>query len=146
VSGRQRAALIVAAVVVVVAAFVIIGSGDDDNSATVSTQSSTQTAGGSGGTPATTTTPARPEVTRIVVKDGKPVGGITKISVKHNDQVRFTVTSDVADEVHLHGYDIAKDVDAGGSVTFSFKAKLEGVFEAELEDRKEQILSLEVSP
>jgi hypothetical protein len=138
VPGRQRAFLLLAAVAVVVVAVIIASSGGDDKGA-----GKTATPASSG---SSTTTPARPEVTKIVIKDGKPVGGVTKLSVKHNDQVRFTVVSDVADEVHLHGYDIAKDVKAGGSVTFSFKAKDEGVFEAELESRKEQILSLEVSP
>ena len=46
----------------------------------------------------------------------------------------------------MHGYDIAKDVPAGGSVRFGFPAKLEGVFEVELEDREEQIAELRVSP
>ena len=54
--------------------------------------------------------------------------------------------SDVADEVHMHGYDIVKDVKPGGSVTFDFPATIEGVFEAELEGRKEQILELTVNP
>ena len=39
-----------------------------------------------------------------------------------------------------------KDVEAGGSVSFDFPATIEGVFEAELESRKEQILELTVNP
>ncbi len=54
--------------------------------------------------------------------------------------------SDVSDEVHMHGYDIMKDVKAGGSVSFDFPATIEGVFEAELEGRKEQIIELTVNP
>jgi hypothetical protein len=46
----------------------------------------------------------------------------------------------------VHGYDIPKDVEAGGQVSFSFPAKLEGVFEVELESRKEQIAELRVNP
>ena len=60
--------------------------------------------------------------------------------------MRFKVESAVADEVHMHGYDIGKDVKAGGTVTFDFPATLEGVFEAELESRKEQILELTGQP
>jgi hypothetical protein len=86
------------------------------------------------------------QITTIVVKGGKPVGGIQEISVNEGEPVRFKVESDVSDEVHLHGYDIAKDVEAGGSVTFDFQATLEGVFEAELEGRTEQILELRVGP
>ena len=85
-------------------------------------------------------------VTTIVVKNGKPVGGVAQLTYNDGEQVRFKVESDVSDEVHMHGYDIMKDVEAGGSVSFDFPATIEGVFEAELEDRKEQILELTVNP
>ncbi len=86
------------------------------------------------------------KVTTIVIKNGKPVGGIAQLTYNEGEQVRFKVDSDVSDEVHMHGYDIMKDVKAGGSVTFDFPATIEGVFEAELEGRKEQILELTVNP
>ena len=85
-------------------------------------------------------------VTTIVVKNGKPVGGIAELIYNEGERVRFKVDSDVSDEVHMHGYDIMKDVKAGGSVSFDVPATLEGVFEAELEDHKEQILQLTVNP
>jgi hypothetical protein len=87
-----------------------------------------------------------PAVTTIVIKHGKPVGGIADLTYNEGEQVRFKVDSDVSDEVHIHGYDIMKDVKAGGSVSFDFPATIEGVFEAELEGRKEQILELTVNP
>jgi heme/copper-type cytochrome/quinol oxidase subunit 2 len=86
------------------------------------------------------------KVTTIVIKHGKPVGGIADLTYNKGEQVRFKVDSDVSDEVHMHGYDIMKDVTAGGSVSFDFPATIEGVFEAELEGRKEQILELTVNP
>jgi hypothetical protein len=86
------------------------------------------------------------KVTTIVIKHGKPVGGIADLTYNKGEQVRFKVDSDVSDEVHMHGYDIMKDVKAGGSVSFDFPASIEGVFEAELEGRKEQILELTVNP
>lgn len=85
-------------------------------------------------------------VTTIVIKHGKPVGGIVHLTYNKGEDVRFKVDSDVSDEVHMHGYDIMKDVKAGGSVSFDFPATIEGVFEAELEGRKEQILELTVNP
>lgn len=96
---------------------------------------------GSGDTSATTK-----GVTTIVVKNGKPVGGIQQLTYNKGERVRFKVDSDVSDEVHMHGYDIMEDVKAGGSVSFDFPATIEGVFEAELEGRKEQILELTVNP
>ncbi|MFL5885637.1 MAG: hypothetical protein ACJ77M_11245 [Thermoleophilaceae bacterium] len=85
-------------------------------------------------------------VTHIEVKGGKPVGGIKKITVNKNDPVRFTVASDVADEIHVHGYDFHKDVKKGGTITFDFPAKIDGTFVIELESRSEQIASLQVEP
>ncbi len=85
-------------------------------------------------------------VTTIVIQHGEPVGGIAHLTYNEGERVRFKVDSDVSDEVHMHGYDIMKDVEAGGSVSFDFPATLEGVFEAELEGRKEQILELTVNP
>ena len=73
-------------------------------------------------------------------------GGVQKLEYKKGDRIQFTVTSDVADEIHVHGYDLKKDVPAGGTVRFSFPASIEGVFEAELEGRKEQIAQLTVNP
>jgi len=86
------------------------------------------------------------KVPTIVIKNGEPVGGIVDLTYNKGERIHFVVDSDVSDEVHVHGYDIMKDVKAGGSVTFDFPATIEGVFEAELEDRKEQIVELTVNP
>jgi len=91
-------------------------------------------------------TNASGKVPTIVIKHGKPVGGIRDLTYNKGEQIHFVVDSDVSDEVHMHGYDIMKDVKAGGSVSFDFPASIEGVFEAELEGRKEQIIELTVNP
>jgi hypothetical protein len=92
------------------------------------------------------TTNSSGKVPTIVIKHGRPVGGIRDLTYNKGEQIHFIVDSDVSDEVHMHGYDIMKDVEAGGSVSFDFPASIEGVFEAELEDRKEQIIELTVNP
>lgn len=93
-----------------------------------------------------TTSNAGGKVPTVVIKDGEPVGGIRNLTYNKGERIHFVVDSDVSDEVHMHGYDIMKDVKAGGSVSFDFPATIEGVFEAELEDRKEQIIELTVNP
>jgi len=85
-------------------------------------------------------------VPTIVVKNGEPVGGVQELEYNAGDQIRFEVDSDVADEIHVHGYDLMKDVPVGGTVSFSFPAEIEGIFEVELEGRKEQIAELRVNP
>lgn len=97
-------------------------------------------------TEAAPTTSAEPEVLTIQVVDEKPVGGVAKLKVKKGDQIHFIVESDSKQEVHLHGYDVAKDVDPGEPAEFDLKATIEGVFEAELEDPGVQILKLTVEP
>jgi hypothetical protein len=82
----------------------------------------------------------------IVIRNGEPVGGIEELEYSAGDEIRFQVESDVADEVHVHGYDLMEDVSAGGEVAFDFAAEIEGIFEVELEGRKEQIAELRVNP
>ncbi len=97
-------------------------------------------------TPVTTTPkPATPAAPVVLVRGGKPSGGVKKLSFKGGDEIRFSVSSDVADEVHVHGYDLMKDVKAGGTVSFAFKGDIEGVFEVELEGAGVQIASLKVA-
>jgi hypothetical protein len=56
------------------------------------------------------------------------------------------VSSDTADEVHVHGYDLKKDVAAGGTVSFAFRADIDGIFEVELENSGIQLAQLRVDP
>jgi hypothetical protein len=128
-----------AAIVVAAVLFVVLQSGDGDDGA--SDKAGTSVAAEKGGRKA-----APAKVPRIVIENGEPVGGIEELSYEKGDQIHFRVESDVADEVHVHGYDLAKDVEAGGTVSFDFPATIEGVFEAELEERKEQIAELRVNP
>lgn len=116
----KRLALIAAMLVIAVAAFVVLKPGDKKDTTGTTTQ--------------------------IKVVNGKPVGGVKEIDVNKGDPVRFTISSDVSDEIHVHGYDFMKDVKAGGKVSFSFPAKIDGEFEIELEGRGEQIAQLVVNP
>ena len=121
--------LVLAAAIIL---FIVLKGGGDDSNGTSDT-----TAGGNG---------VKSAIPTIVVKGGKPVGGIRELDYTKGDEVRFRVKSDVSDEVHVHGYDLMKDVAPGHPVSFDFAASLEGVFEAELEGRKEQIIELRVNP
>jgi len=148
-STGARLGILAGIIVVAVAALVIAGgSGDDnkDSASTTTTQSSTTGTTADTSTSTTTTAPAGPPTYRVTVKNAKPVGGIEAIKVNKGDEVRLVVKSDTADEIHIHGYDLKQDVEAGGSVAFKFKATIDGAFEIELEDHKEQIAELTVEP
>jgi len=132
------------------------GTSTGSTSTEDSTTGSTTDDNGSGGggsdddagseTGTTQTQPAAPAVRTVRVVNGQPQGGVSRLEYKKGDRVRFKVQSDVADEIHVHGYDLMKDVTAGGSVSFSFTASIEGRFEIELEDAGTQIAELEVKP
>ncbi len=57
-----------------------------------------------------------------------------RFEVARHDIVEITVTSDVAEEVHVHGYNIRHEVVAGNNDPLRFTADIPGVFEVELED------------
>ena len=127
-SRNQRIGLLVAAVAVLVVVFVIAKSGGSDDNSTSST---------TGGSAAVQT---------VEVKNAKPVGGIKVLKFNKGGTIRFKVHSDVADEIHFHGYDKHQDVKKGGTVTFDVPATIDGKFVVELEGRKQQIASVEVAP
>jgi hypothetical protein len=149
-SRPARLAIAAGFLIAAVIAFVIAKPGGDDSKTTTSAAATTPATATAGTTPVATTTtttkPAPPPIPVVRVKDAKPVGGIKKLSFKVGDQIKFRVVSDTADEIHVHGYDLMKDVTAGGAVAFSFKGNIDGVFEVELENRGEQIAELEVKP
>ena len=135
--------LLVVAATVASIARVGCGSNDSESASTDTTTTDTTTTT----TDTTTTTEAeKPTEVKVVVVNGSPQGGIVRQTVNKDDQVVLVVTSDVADEIHLHGYDKAKDVAAGGTVRLPFKATIPGRFEAELESRGVQIAEITVEP
>ena len=63
-----------------------------------------------------TATTVAPTTVAIDVVGGKPKGGNRAVpKVRKDAEVVVVVHSDTADEVHIHGYDISKDVAAGGT-------------------------------
>jgi hypothetical protein len=139
-----RAALAAAALAVVVALFVVLSGGDDGGTEPAASQP--RTVEGETGSRSRQPRQQAPAIERIVIRGGRPVGGVKRLQYESGERVRFSVRSDVADEIHVHGFDIAKDVPAGGNVRFGFPADIEGVFEIELEHRKVEIARLRVKP
>jgi len=105
----------------------------------------TQTSTAPSTTPASSAA-AQPAVTRVELRfaGGSVVGGVGRRAVPLGGTVGLVVSSDVADEVHLHGYDKKVDVPAGGSATLSFVANVSGVFEVELHGVDKLLTRLEV--
>lgn len=136
-SNTTRIALAVGAIAALVVLFVVLNGSSDNNNTKTTTSNAI-------GKPSTKTSAPGTSPQMIVVRGGKPVGGVQALNYTKGDQVRFRIDSDVADEVHVHGYDFHKNVSAGGSVSFSFPATIDGIFVIELEKRGEQIGRLTV--
>jgi hypothetical protein len=140
---NSRIALLAAAAVVAVVAIIIIGSGGSDNkNSTTAAQTTPSATNGSG----KAATPPKPSIPVITIKHGQAVGGVQTVTVKQGDRARFKVVSDAAYEIHLHGFDIAKNVKAGGSVSYDVKTTAPGIYEFEIETTKTKIGQVKVEP
>jgi hypothetical protein len=68
-----------------------------------------------------------------------------RMAVSLGSIVELKVTSDVADELHVHGYEVMADAASGEETILRFTADIPGVFEIELESSQILIVTLEVS-
>lgn len=126
---------------------VLAGCGGSGNSQSASETEATTTAPVVTAAPSTTATAtSKPKPTTITIRvvGGRPQGGIARPSVKRNTRVVLIFRSDIADEVHLHGYDISRDVAAGRTARIAFVARIPGRFEVELENIGAQVAELTV--
>jgi len=81
----------------------------------------------------------------VTFAGGAVRGGVVRYAVPRGAAVELVVFSDVADQVHVHGYDRLSYVTAGASTTIRFVAELPGVFDVELEQRGLPLAQLQVS-
>lgn len=68
-----------------------------------------------------------------------------RIDVAKGQTVRITVTGDVTDVAHVHGYDKAADLKPGTPATIEFVADQDGLFEVETHETGLQLCQLVVS-
>jgi hypothetical protein len=142
--------LVAGAVVVAVVLFLVLRPDDNDgpSAGTTTTTAPRTTSTATTTAPTTTAEPPQPQRTRvgIAIRDGRVLGGIRRINVERHALVELVVIADVSDHVHLHGYDIMRDVAPGAPARLPFRASTPGRFEVELEDRKLQIAEVTVEP
>ena len=143
-SSAQRLGFLALAAAIAVAAFVLIG-GEDGDLASEAPPAATSTPGAEVGaatpepTPTATPTP-RPEPPLLTAGSGRTV------RVEQGERVRFRVRHPTAEEVHVHGYDISRPLEAGRTTTIAFAADITGIFEVELELSHQPLGTIEVRP
>lgn len=133
---------------VLVALFLVLRPGGDEEEGAATTSTALTAPPMLEPTSTETETTAAPEPVQLVVtiRGGEPADGIIRAEAHKGEPVVVVVRSDVADEVHVHGYDLMADVAPGKPVRIEFTATLTGRFEIELEGRGKQIAQLTVLP
>ena len=118
-------------------------SGTDSGSTTPSGAPPTSSGSTSSQTPASADAAKVVEVTASV-RDGKATPKPRRVQVPVGSTVRLQVTSDVDDEVHVHGFDVEEPLAAGRPTTIELHAEQPGLFEVETHETELELLQLEV--
>jgi FtsP/CotA-like multicopper oxidase with cupredoxin domain len=145
VSRGQRFTFLAIALVIAVAAIVVLAdTSEDETEPTQSAATATPTATESPGaeeTPTATPTPTpRPQPPLLTA------GRVRELEYTEGDTIRFRVRSDAPEEIHVHCYDITRDVPPGRTISVSFEADITGICEVEFHNSGESIAELRVEP
>jgi hypothetical protein len=150
-SRNSRFAFLGVALVILVVAFLALRPSSDDPETTADAPTATPTMTATTSNPDVrdeTPTPTETPTPKPTVDPGPLLTGskVVKLRFDKGDTVRFRVRAPKDEEVHIHGYDIKKDVKGGETENVSFKATIDGIFEIEFEDSATQIAELRVDP
>lgn len=126
-----------------VAIALALGACGADQNPTLDADQTTRPSGG-----VTTSSTLAPNVKLFVVSvtGNKVDGGPQVLEVKVGDPVRIEVTSDTANEVHVHGYDLTGTLDPGKTTRIDLVADKAGQWEIELHDGNVLLATLRVDP
>ena len=144
--GQRLTFLTIAAVIAIVAVVVLAGGGDEGSgdpgqqAAATATPSATEEAEEASPQETETPTPEPTPKPPPLLRAGK----VTKIEFKEGQTVRFRVRSATDEEIHVHAYDIEREVPAGKTISVAFKATITGIVEIEFHGSGEQIGELRV--
>jgi hypothetical protein len=92
-------------------------------------------------------TPATGPQTRefdLRIRDGAMTP--SEVTAAEGDRVLLRITIDSPLKVHVHGYNVEREVDPGEPTELSFEAKLTGRFEIEDHETEEELRTLVVEP
>ena len=86
----------------------------------------------------------RERTIQLAVEDGAM--SPDEVEVGEGDRVKLLLTSDELVEVHLHGYDLEREIEPEETTTLSFEADLTGRFEIKGHESEEVLGVLLVQP
>jgi len=150
--GQRFTFLGVAALIAIVAIFVLADSSEDpsegEQAAATATATPEATASPQEASPGAEETPT-PTPTPEPTPEPPPLltsGGVTELEFEQDETARFRVRSSVPEEIHVHGYDIYRDIPADKTVNVAFKADITGIFEIEFHNSGKPIAELKIQP
>lgn len=160
-AGRVRLRLVLPAAVAT-ASLWSVACGDDDSTevgsaaSTEAGDSSPDTAPADGTTSTSTTsattatsttaeTAVDVQVVELAYAGGEVTLGGDQVAVPAGQAVRLEVTSDVAEEVHVHGYELEVPLAAGETTAIELVGDLPGIWEVELHGSGQLLCELEVA-
>lgn len=145
----------------IVVASIVAACGSDESASTSTSAASTTTTTSPTTTatlPTTTSTITGPTTSTSVAETTTTTGqeidvefangevaGAEMFQVDLGDTVDIWVLSDVDDEMHVHGYDLFYDLEAGVPFHLDFVADVPGIFEVEVHTGHTRLFDIEVS-
>ena len=148
----MRFATLIAALAVTVVGLAGCGGDDGGGDAVTTTETvatappTTTSATTTGGETTSSTSASQAKVITIRVVGSQPQGGIQRPTIDQGDKVVLVVRADSGEAVHLHGYNLEKEIVPGQAVRLPFTANIAGRFELELHPTDTLLAVLEVKP
>ena len=90
--------------------------------------------------------PAGPQTREFDLRIREEVMEPSDITVAEGDRVVLRISTDSPLEVHVHGYDIERELEPDEPARLSFEADLTGRFEIEAHETEEELGTLVVEP
>ena len=166
--GRPRTpTVLVTAGTAAAFAFVLVGcangtaTGGSPSTPTTATQASPGSAGptptataatlSASPSPTTRTSTSTPKAAQadvtveIRIAAGRVTTGVQNVKVRAGQSVMLRGISDVADSLHVHGYDESLALEPGEPAALTFTADVQGVFEVETHEKAELVAKLTVT-
>ena len=117
---------------------------DDDPTVAVPPAPSSSAAAPEPSAAATSPTPSA-RVVGVGFAGGQLTGETGRVETSLGESIVLRITSDVTEEIHVHGYDVYADVPAGSTVDIPLTTTLAGQYEVELHEAGRPILVLRTS-
>ena len=136
-SAGLRLILLISGVAAAVVLFLVFRGGDDDTpSATEPPASVVRTSK----PPPRKPPPPAPKVILVRIN----TNAVTRATIPRGRRAVLVISGPAGEEVHLHGYDVKRQIGPDGTVRLPFRATIPGRFEVELEESHRQIADLTV--